>query len=153
MRFRGALLILLSALIMTLTTACGSPKQTARPALTGDGRKITVATDTIFSESFVDSMRGWVVLGQETPPTTGGGNTTDRIRVLATTDGGNTWSQVSTLEGEGGDIGFVSAKQGWLMTGTNGPALFDFTGDGLKGTDDGGKTWHDESIPHESGIR
>jgi photosystem II stability/assembly factor-like uncharacterized protein len=152
MRFRDALLILLSALIMTLTTSCGSPKQTAKPTITGDGGKITVATDTVFSESFVDPMHGWVVLGQEAPPTADGGNTTDRIRVLATTDGGNTWSQASTLEGESGDIGFVSAKQGWLMTGTKGLAFFDFTGDGLKSTDDGGKTWYDESIPQESGI-
>jgi photosystem II stability/assembly factor-like uncharacterized protein len=94
------------------------------------------ATDRMRSETFVDPLHGWVVVGH---------------RILATTDGGNTWSKVLTLDNGVGGIGFVSAKHWWLLDGKENGGLF--TEDSLKITDDGGRTWRDEDIPHVDGIR
>lgn len=101
---------------------------------------------------FADPTHGWMMLTQsfsQPADARGGGQELVVSSVLLTTsDGGTRWRRSPTEPpGEGGLFYLVSPDEGWQFTG---PAWWnenDRYGTRLWVTRDGGRTWHDVSVP------
>ncbi len=100
---------------------------------------------------FTDPTHGWMMLTQSSAQPAdarGGGTQIDVSSVLLiTSDGGKTWRRSPTEPpGEGGLFYLVSPDEGWQFT-TPWWNENDRYGSGLSVTRDGGRTWHDVSVP------
>jgi len=88
------------------------------------------------SMSFIDSQRGWLLLGRVSSSNFSFG------LLLATGDGGATWKRLPAPPGAG-RINFLTAKHAWLAGGVFGS---------LWVTHDGAKTWVQRNAPPPKGF-
>jgi photosystem II stability/assembly factor-like uncharacterized protein len=107
---------------------------------TTDGKNWTKqysSTEDFVGVDFISSTTGWVVGGQT---------------LLGTTDGGRSWHRLGEARQLMRSVHFVSAKQGWGISGGNEPlvmhgVLIPGSGGTLVVSNDGGLSWIDMSSP------
>ena len=113
----------------TAKTSDGGKTWQIRPLSLFESGDINALAEAVYVH-FIDSQVGWVVIKRATSSNFSVGT------LFKTTDGGNTWTQLSIPIGE--PVYFVTSEIGWIAGGA--------AGDEFYRTQDGGMTWHSQTI-------